>query len=155
MYISLHDYEVSEENCGKLRLVSYYDTKKDRTFYFLTNIMDMKAIEICDIYQKRWTIELFFKKIKQNFPLTYFYGDNRNAIQIQIWCTLIACVLLTYIQKNLKKKWSFSNLVSIVQKHLFSYVKLVEFLENIENYAKVYMQIRKKNDFYQAELEFT
>ncbi|HMP31860.1 MAG TPA: IS4 family transposase, partial [Saprospiraceae bacterium] len=73
-----YDSEEGEKKL-ELRLVSYYDTKKDRTFYFLTNILDIKAIEICDIYRKRWTIELFFKKIKQNFPLTYFYGDNRNA----------------------------------------------------------------------------
>lgn len=149
-----YDTEEGEKKI-ELRLVSYYDKKKDRTFYFLTNIFDLKAIEICDIYRKRWIIELFFKKIKQNFPMTYFYGDNKNAIQIQIWCILIACVLLTYIQKTLKKKWSFSNLVSILQKHLFSYVKLLEFLENIEHYAKEYMKIRNKNDVYQVELEFS
>jgi hypothetical protein len=149
-------YDTQEaEKQIELRLVSYYDSKKNRTFYFLTNILDLKAIEICDIYRKRWVIELFFKKIKQNFPMTYFYGDNKNAIQIQIWCVLIACVLLTYIQKTLKKKWSFSNLVSILQKHLFSYVKLVEFLENIENYAREYMKIRNKNDVHQAELQFS
>lgn len=142
------------EKSVELRLVSFYDTEKDRCFYFLTNIFKMKASEICDIYRKRWTVELFFKKLKQNFPLTYFYGDNKNAIQIQIWCTLIACILISYIQKNLKRKWSFSNLVSIIQKHLFSYVRLVEFLEDMENYAKDYVKIRHKTDVYQAELEF-
>ena len=29
-------------------------------------------------------VELFFKKLKQNFPLSYFVGDNQNAIEIQI-----------------------------------------------------------------------
>jgi IS4 transposase len=74
-----------------------------KPFIFLTNIVDMKAYEICEIYKQRWVIELFFKKLKQNFPLTYFYGDNRNAIQIQIWCILIACIMISYIQKLLKK----------------------------------------------------
>ena len=87
--------------------------------------------------------------------MTYFYNDNKNAIQIQIWCILIAFVLLTYIQKTLKKNWSFSNFVSNLQKLLFSNVKLVEFLENIEQFAREYMKIRNKNDVYQAELEFS
>lgn len=31
-----------------------------------------------DIYKYRWRIELFFKKLKQNFPLHYFLGDNQS-----------------------------------------------------------------------------
>jgi len=30
-------------------------------------------------------MELFFKQLKQNFPLKYFLADNENAIEIQIW----------------------------------------------------------------------
>ena len=32
------------------------------------------------IYKKRWEIELLFKKMKQNFQLSYIYGENENAI---------------------------------------------------------------------------
>lgn len=32
------------------------------------------------IYKKRWGIELLFKKMKQNFQLSYIYGENENAI---------------------------------------------------------------------------
>jgi len=74
----------------ELRLVSYYHVEKNKTYYFLTNLFDLPAEKIALLYKKRWEIELLFKKIKQNFPLQYFYGDNQNAIQIQIWCTLIA-----------------------------------------------------------------
>ncbi len=78
------------------------------------------------LYKKRWEIELLFKKIKQNFPLQYFYGDNKNAIQIQIWCTHIFLLLISLMKKRLTKPWSFSNLVSLLQKHLFSYVNYEE-----------------------------
>lgn len=152
--ISLNYVDEEGKKNIELRLVSFYDTEKDKAFYFLTNIIDMKAIEICGIYKQRWAVETFFKKLKQNFPLTYFYGDNKNAIEIQIWCTLIACIMITYIQKILKKKWSFSNLISILQKHLFSYIKMLEFLENIENYAKEYMKTRRKTSVYQTVLDF-
>jgi hypothetical protein len=152
--IKLDYKEDGYEKNVELRLVSYYDTTRDKTFYFLTNIVDMKAYEICEIYKQRWVIELFFKKLKQNFPLTYFYGDNRNAIQIQIWCILIACIMISYIQKLLKKPWSFSNLVSILQKHLFSYVKILDFLENMEHYAKEFIKVKVKKSVYQPELPF-
>jgi hypothetical protein len=77
-------------------------------------------------------VELLFKKIKQNFPLQYFYGESQNAIQIQLWCTLIMLLLITVMQKSLTKKWAFSNLISLLQKHLFTYIKFKNFFDNME-----------------------
>jgi len=115
-----------------LRRVVYYDKDKDRIFEFLTNIMEMTAEQIGLLYKMRWQIELLFKQLKQNFPLKYFLGDNENAIKIQIWCTLIANLLFTIIKKGIKKKISFSNLVSFARQHLFSYNRLSDLIEKIE-----------------------
>lgn len=115
-----------------LRRVVYYDKDKDHLFEFLTNIMEMTAEQIGLLYKMRWQIEMLFKQLKQNFPLKYFLGDNENAIKIQIWCTLIANLLFTIVQKNIKKKISFSNLVSFARQHLFSYHKLNDLIEKIE-----------------------
>ena len=115
-----------------LRRVVYYDTDKNRIFQFLTNIMEMTAEQIGLLYKMRWKIELLFKQLKQNFPLKYFLGDNENAIKIQIWCTLIANLLFTIIRKSIKRKISFSNLVSFARQHLFSYNKLTDLIEKSE-----------------------
>ena len=90
----------------------------------------MRADLIAAIYKLRWQIELLFKQLKQNFPLKYFLGDYENAIKIQIYCALIANLLMTVIQKMLKRKWAFSNLVSFCKIHLFNYILLLGFLEN-------------------------
>lgn len=45
-------------------------------------------------------------------PLEYFLGKNKNVIKIQIWCTLIADLLLKVVASQLKRKWAFSNLAS-------------------------------------------
>lgn len=135
--------EKGEKREAKLRLVSYYSTEKDKAYYFLTNLFDEPAENIANLYKKRWQIELLFKKIKQNFPLQYFYGQNKNAIQIQIWITLTALLLITLMKKRVTKKWAFSNLVSLLQKHLFSYVKFVDFFNNIDSYAKNYVKTSK------------
>lgn len=84
------------------------------------------------IYKYRWQIELLFKKLKQNFPLKYFLGDNQNAIEIQIWiwCALISLLFMEVVRKQLKKSWAFSNMVAIVRFHLPSYVHLANFLNN-------------------------
>lgn len=115
-----------------LRRVVYYDKHKDRILQFLTNIMEMTAEQIGQLYKMRWQIELLFKQLKQNFPLKYFLGDNENAVKIQIWCTLIANLLFTIILRNIKRKISFTNLVSFARQHLFSYNKLTELIEKTE-----------------------
>lgn len=132
--------EQGEKREVKLRLVSYYLAEKNKTYYFLSNLFDEPAENIANLYKKRWQIELMFKKIKQNFPLQYFYGQSKNAIQTQIWITLIALLLITLMKKRLTKKWAFSNLISLLQKHLFSYVKFVDFFNNVDSYAKKYLK---------------
>ncbi|MGI5822206.1 MAG: hypothetical protein ACOX5L_09120, partial [Bacteroidales bacterium] len=47
-------------------------------------------------------------------------------------CALIVNLLFTIIQKQLKRKWSFSNIVSFCRIHLFNYINLFSFLENPE-----------------------
>jgi hypothetical protein len=129
--------EEGKEQFLTLRRVVYYDRDKDCIIAFLTNIMDMTTEQIGLLYKQRWQIELLFKQLKQNFPLKYFLGDNENAIKIQIWCTLIANLLFTIIARNLKRKLSFSILVSFARQHLFSYNKLSDLIEKTERQWRI------------------
>lgn len=122
--------EGSHQSQLQLRKIRFYDRVLKREFEFLTNLFEMRADLVSAIYKLRWQIELLFKQLKQNFPLKYFLGDNENAIKIQIYCALIANLLMTVIQKQLKKSWAFSNLVSFCKIHLFNYIHLIRFLEN-------------------------
>ena len=114
------------------RIVKLTSTKSGRTWEFITNDFKSSALYIAQLYKKRWSIELLFKRLKQNMPLQYFLGDNQNAIKIQVWCALIADLLLQIVKRQVRRQWSFSNLVSIVRLHLFNYLNLFSFLENPE-----------------------
>jgi len=93
-------------------------------------------LTIAGIYKRRWQIELLFRRIKQNFQLSNFLGDNQNAIKIQLWCTLIADLLVKVVKDKadkLKKcKWSFANVASLIRQHLGTYIDLIKFLVNPE-----------------------
>jgi hypothetical protein len=124
----------SHKNVTKVqaRMVEFYDKENDRNFTFITNNFGFEARTIADIYKKRWQIESLFKRIKQNYPLKYFLGDNENALKIQIWCALIADLLLKYIKRQVKRSWAFSNLSSMIRLHSMSYINIFKFLENPE-----------------------
>ncbi len=89
----------------------------------------MRPDLVVAIYKLRWQIVTLFRLLKQNFPLKYFLADNENSIKIQIYCALIANLLMAVIQKQLKRKRAFSNLVSFCRIHLFNYINLMQFLE--------------------------
>ena len=114
----------------RARLITYHDGVKQRDFTFVTNNFRMAPFTIASIYQKRWQIEILFKRIKQNYPLKYFLGDNENAIKVQIWCVLIVDLLMKVIHKQIKRKWAFSNMVSMIRLHLLTYIDLKRFLND-------------------------
>lgn len=114
------------------RIVTFKDPKSGRVFRYLTNINHLKAIQIADMYRRRWQIELVFKRIKQAYPLRYFYGESINAICIQIWAVMICDLLVQTISRTRKKKWSYSNIRAMIRIHLLSYVNLYAFLQSPE-----------------------
>lgn len=119
----------------EVRRVTYKDPETKKKFEFITNDTDSRPEEIAYIYKRRWQIELVFKRIKQRYPLRYFLGDNKNAIHIQLWMALICDLLIQIVQDFLKKqnrRWSYSNLASMVKLHLMTYIKLIAFLKNPE-----------------------
>lgn len=121
-----------------IRRIAYYSQKHQSTFVYQTNNTNLNAMEIVAIYQNRWQIEKFFKKLKQNFPLNYFLGDNENAIQIQIWCALIGLLLLQVLFTEQKATVAFSILASIVCLHIMSY-------HSITAIIKIYKKKRTRN----------
>ncbi len=42
--------------------------------------MDLKPEDIALIYKYRWSIEIFFKWIKQHLRIKEFYGTSENAV---------------------------------------------------------------------------
>lgn len=136
--IELQYKDDKEEKELRLRLVVYFD-EKGRRYEFLSNSFEeLTAEEIAACYKKRWDIELLFKKLKQNFQLHYFYGENETAIKTQIWCTLIAQLLLTVIQKQNVPQKAFSTVACTVRIHLISMLDLVE-------------TVKAENKYYERE----
>jgi len=130
----------------RLRRVCYQD-EKNRYYEFLTNNFEITAEEVAYLYKKRWGIEILFKKMKQNFQLHYFYGENINAIYTQVWCTLIAQLLLTVIQKMAKVKKAFSVVASLVRIHLRSMLDLFDLLRSTNRHY------RSKNESPPGEIQ--
>jgi hypothetical protein len=135
-------YGDNKEQQHSARRIAYWDNDNNRLFEFISNNFELPAEKIALIYKKRWQIELLFKQLKQNFPLKYFLGDNKNAIEIQIWTAMLANLLITLVRSKVKRSWAFSNLVSLIRQQLMNYINIYHFLEDPEG---SWRQIVKKN----------
>jgi hypothetical protein len=72
-------------------------------YRYLTNVLDPQALsprQVCELYRRRWRIEEAFALTKRVLDLAYVWTGSSNAVQLQIYATLIFyAVLLTICQQ--------------------------------------------------------
>jgi hypothetical protein len=113
----------------KARLIVYNDPETGKIHHFLSNMFDYEAFTIIQLYKYRWNIETFFKRLKQNFQLSYFYSDSDQGMQTQIWIALIANLILTVLHRQTKETEIYRTMVSIIANNMTSYFSIYKMLE--------------------------
>jgi len=116
----------------KIRRVKFYDAETKRTFVFLTNNMELTALQIALLYKNRWQVELFFKWIKQHLKIKSFWGTTENAVRIQIYAAIIAYCLVAIVGAELKIKHSTYEILQIVGLSLLDKTPINELLTNTD-----------------------
>ena len=67
----------------------------DGVLRIATNLLDVPAEIISLIYSKRWEIEIFFRFFKHMLGCRHLISHNQNGIEIQTYCAIIACMLIS------------------------------------------------------------
>lgn len=67
----------------------------DGVLRIATNLLDVPAELIAEIYRNRWTIELFFRFFKHVLGCRHLLSTHQNGIEIQAYCAIIACLLMS------------------------------------------------------------
>ena len=129
IHLQYKENKKEKEKTLCLRKVTYRDDK-GRMYRFITNNWDITNEEVALIYKYRWTIELVFKKLKQNFRLHFFYSESENGIKTQVWATLMAHLLLTVLKRKSKSAKAFSTIAALIRIHLISYLDVYWVIEN-------------------------
>lgn len=123
--------KVSKEKYPKkLRRVAIWDEENQQVIELITNNFHWSADTIGELYKARWTIEIFFRDIKQLLHIKTFIGTSENAVKIQIWTALITILLLKALKNQSEYQWYLSNLVSFIRLNLFVKIDLFTWLNN-------------------------
>jgi len=120
-----------------LRRVRFKDVETKRIFVFLTNNFTLPAKSIAFLYKCRWSVEVFFRWVKQNLRVKSFFGTSPNAVKTQLWIALAVYALVVSMRRQLGLKQSPGLLLQILGVHLFEKLPLQELLtENQNEFAK-------------------
>lgn len=95
---NIHHREELVETPFRL-IVARTRTEGPKEFWFITNDFDLSAKEIAQAYRRRWDIEVFFRFIKQELNVSHLVSLNKNGIEVMLYMTLIAAMLVLIYKK--------------------------------------------------------
>ena len=97
-----------------LRRVSYVDPESGQALVFLSNQFELDALIIAMIYRRRWSIELFFRWIKQHLRLRGFFSNSANGVRVQIWTAMCAYLLVAIAKREKALPGSLHQVLQVV-----------------------------------------
>jgi len=131
---------------GPLRLVEYHDGENDADLIFLTNNMEVSALEVTRLYRNRWQIETFFKWIKQNLAIKKLWGQTENAVNVHIWVAICTYLIVALVKKSLQNELSIYEMIQILGISSMDKASLNELLTEPKSNQNVKEQLSLFND---------
>ena len=102
-----------------LRRVHYFDAETENRIVVFTNNFELPALTVAQLYKSRWSVELFFKWIKQHLRIKAFFGTSPNAVKTQVWIAISVYVLVAIVKKELRLERPLSEILQILSISLF------------------------------------
>jgi hypothetical protein len=101
-----------------------------RVMVFITNNLAWSPRSVCDLYRRRWDIEVFFKQVKQSLKLGSFLGHSANAVRWQIFTALLVYVLLRFMAHLSDWGLGFTRLFTVTRSALWERIDLLALLKS-------------------------
>ena len=113
-------------------IVSYTDRSgHPRQLRLLTDLMDLPAHAVAELYRQRWQIELFFRWLKVNANFSHLCSHSKNGVSLAFHVAMIAAMLMVIATNRPLSKYGYS-LMSMVASGLADAADILPILENRE-----------------------
>jgi hypothetical protein len=87
----------------------------DGTLRIVTDLLDVPAHVIAFLYEYRWTIEVFFRFLKQVLGCRHLLSARREGVEIQVYAAVICCLLLNTLTGRKPAKWTVTLMALYLQ----------------------------------------
>lgn len=124
--VRLKSKKVLLSHPDNIRRIKFYDNDIKMEFVFITNNFEASAQEVAGLYKYRWSVELFFKWIKQHLKLKTFWGYSLNAVKTQVYIAMITFLLISIVKHTLNLKQTKYEIVETLSVSLLYKTPLTE-----------------------------
>ena len=107
-------------------------TRQTDRLVIATDLLELEAELVALIYQYRYTVELFFRVLKQLLGLRHLLSQREEGIDIQVYCALIVCLLIQLISGRRPNK-AMRNIVGWYLIGLATEQDVIDFLNRPDN----------------------
>jgi transposase len=145
--IALDGFYAKQHYPEHLRRIRFNDPDTGKALVFLSNQFNLPALSICTLYKNRWSVELFFKWVKQHLRIKRFYGTSENAVKSKIWIAVSVYVLIAIIKKRLNLQPSLYTLLQVLSVTVFEKMPLQQAFSDNEYVFEDAMSAKQLNLF--------
>ena len=137
--------EITSNDIIKLRIIVSSRPNGEKNI-FLTNLFDKElfnAKDMCNLYHKRWEVEVSYRNEKESIDIEDFHSKNPNGIKQELYAVAIMTIITRTIsammtdEKDIdSKEPQFKNAIIVLANDAAIFVA-----KNIKNAIKVLRQI--------------
>jgi Transposase DDE domain len=129
---------------GPLRGGGQTGPASDGKLRIVTDLLDVPAQVIAFLYQYRWTIEVFFRFLKQILGCRHLLSTKQEGVQIQIYAAVICCLLLNMLTGKKPTKW----MVTLLSLYLQGLAGGDDVLRELNKTDNTGVKLRAKDAFW-------
>jgi hypothetical protein len=78
----------------KARKGVFNGTRKSDRLLIVTDMTELEVTLVGLVYQQRYSVELFFRFLKQILGMRHLISQRREGVEIQVYCAVIACLMI-------------------------------------------------------------
>jgi hypothetical protein len=119
-------------------------TKQSELLILASSLIELPPESIGLIYRYRYTVELFFRVFKQLLGMRHLLSQRDQGLDIQIYCTLIVCILIQLISGKKPNK-AMRNIVGWYLLGVADEQDVINFLNKPDNRG---VKLRAKDELW-------
>ena len=116
----------------------------DGVLRVVTDLPDVPAEVVAFLYQYRWTIEVFFRFLKQVLGCRHLLSARREGVEIQVYAAVICCLLLNQLTGRKPTKW----MVTLMAFYLQGLATDADVLKELNRRDNTGVRLRAKDELW-------
>ncbi len=120
------------------------DSKPSDLLVIATNLLELDADLVALIYLNRYSVELFFRSLKQLLGLRHLISQRPEGLDIQVYCAVIVCLLINLITGRKPDKAT----VNMIGFHLLGLATEQELLDHLNKPDRKGVKLRAKAELW-------